>query len=126
MSRPEKEISAKDKHQQWENSESNLKPLEERIAVTRSNMKGLETILANIVRKRKKSLAKLKLGRSKEKLEKANQKLRKYKQEDMVVHRGQGLGGHYYSYTKDTEKSLGRPILFSHWLSKHYIPEERG
>jgi dynein heavy chain 1 len=26
----------------------------------------------------------------------------------------------------DKEKSLARPILFSNWLSKNYIPEERG
>ena len=46
-----KEISVKDKHQQLENSESDLKPLEERLAVTKANIKGLKTTPADIVKK---------------------------------------------------------------------------
>ena len=59
-------------------------------------------------------------------IEKANQKLRHNNLADMLVHGGQGLGTHYYSYTKDKEKLIGWRILFSHWLSKHYIPKEQG
>merc|ERR1719167_1555899 len=48
------EISVEDRHQQLENTESDLKSLEERLDVTKTNMKGLDKNLQDIVKKRKK------------------------------------------------------------------------
>jgi len=60
------EISVEDRHQQLENSVSDLKALEERLEVTKANMKGLEKNLTDIVKKRKKSQAELEAGRLRE------------------------------------------------------------
>jgi len=60
------EISVEDRHQQLENSVSDLKSLEERLEATKTNMKGLEKNLADIVKKRKKSQAELEASRLRE------------------------------------------------------------
>merc|ERR1711953_900013 len=60
------EISVEDRHQQLENSVSDLKSLEERLEVTKANMKGLEKNLTDIVKKRKKSQAELEASRLRE------------------------------------------------------------
>merc|ERR1712045_1003538 len=60
------EISVEDRHQQLENSVSDLKSLEERLEVTKANMKGLEKNLTDIVKKRKKSQAELEARRLRE------------------------------------------------------------
>ena len=59
-----KEISLEDKPQQLKNSKSNLKPLGERLAITKTNMKGLETNLADILKTRKKSQTQLESGQN--------------------------------------------------------------
>merc|ERR1719430_1359211 len=60
------EISVEDRHNQLENSVSDLKALEERLEVTKTNMKGLDKNLQDIVKKRKKSQAELEAGRLRE------------------------------------------------------------
>merc|ERR1719331_592147 len=60
------EISVEDRHQQLENSVSDLKSLEERLEGTKTNMKGLEKNLTDIVKKRKKSQAELEASRLRE------------------------------------------------------------
>merc|ERR1719412_1831489 len=60
------EISVEDRHQQLENSVSDLKSLEERLESTKTNMKGLEKNLTDIVKKRKKSQAELEASRLRE------------------------------------------------------------
>merc|ERR1719228_1976048 len=60
------EISVEDRHNQLENSVSDLKALEERLEVTKTNMKGLDKNLQDIVKKRKKSQAELEASKLRE------------------------------------------------------------
>jgi len=60
------EISVEDRHNQLENSVSDLKSLEERLEVTKTNMKGLDKNLQDIVKRRKKSQAELEASRLRE------------------------------------------------------------
>merc|ERR1712156_175708 len=60
------EISVEDRKRQLENTQSELKALEERLEVTKTNMKGLDKNLADIVKKRKKSQAELEASRLRE------------------------------------------------------------
>merc|ERR1719283_699423 len=60
------EISVEDRHNQLENSVSDLKSLEERLELTKTNMKGLEKNLQDIVKKRKKSQAELEASKLRE------------------------------------------------------------
>ena len=60
------EISVEDRHQQLENCVSDLKSLEERLDVTKNNMKGLDKNLQEVVKKRKKYQAELEASRLRE------------------------------------------------------------
>merc|ERR1712156_1034038 len=60
------EISVEDRHQQLENCVSDLKSLEERLDITKSNMKGLDKNLQEVVKKRKKYQAELEASRLRE------------------------------------------------------------
>merc|ERR1712026_292141 len=53
------EISVEDRHQQLENCVSDLKSLEERLDVTKGNMKGLDKNRQDVIKKRKKYQAEL-------------------------------------------------------------------
>merc|ERR1719228_847180 len=60
------EISVEDRHQQLENCVSDLKSLEERLDVTKNNMKGLDKNLQEVVKKRKKYQAELEASKLRE------------------------------------------------------------
>merc|ERR1719150_2884482 len=60
------EISVEDRHQQLENCVSDLKSLEERLDVTKGNMKGLDKNLQDVIKKRKKYQAELEASRLRE------------------------------------------------------------
>merc|ERR1712227_1078720 len=60
------EISVEDRHQQLENCVSDLKSLDERLDVTKNNMKGLDKNLQEVVKKRKKYQAELEASRLRE------------------------------------------------------------
>jgi len=60
------EISVEDRHQQLENCVSDLKSLEERLEVTKNNMKGLDKNLQEVVKKRKKYQAELEASKLRE------------------------------------------------------------
>ena len=60
------EISVEDRHQQLENCVSDLKSLEERLEVTKNNMKGLDKNLQDVVKKRKKYQAELEASKLRE------------------------------------------------------------
>merc|ERR1711953_1592585 len=60
------EISVEDRHQQLENCVSDLKSLEERLDITKTNMKGLDKNLQEVVKKRKKYQAELEASRLRE------------------------------------------------------------
>merc|ERR1712200_40252 len=58
-----REISVEDRHQQLENSVSDLKSLEERVHSTTLSMKALDKNLTDITKKRKKAQAELEASR---------------------------------------------------------------
>merc|ERR1739844_737139 len=60
------EISVEDRHQQLENCVSDLKSLEERLDITKTNMKGLDKNLQEVVKKRKKYQAELEASKLRE------------------------------------------------------------
>merc|ERR1712241_62536 len=60
------EISVEDRHQQLENCDSDLKSLEERLDITKTNMKGLDKNLQEVIKKRKKYQAELEASRLRE------------------------------------------------------------
>merc|ERR1712241_1651294 len=60
------EISVEDRHNQLENSVSDLKSLEERLDITKTNMKGLDKNLQEVIKKRKKYQAELEASRLRE------------------------------------------------------------